>query len=538
MRVWIEAAVAVAVLGFAVLLLWPVDQGDRWRITEPADRIQGKEQYLEAVSRRSAARARSEKRMPNVLLIVADDLGRHDVSAYGAGPAIATPHIDSLAADGLRFVNGYATAAICAPSRAALLTGRYQNRFGFESQPMMRYVRNLGEYLGFRYLIDTDAMQPFLLDAYPSAADRARQGLPPSEITLGEVFRAAGYRTAIFGKWHLGYSPDNGPDSFGFDTYYGFREAFSLYAPEDDPTIVNIHQDLFWERHIWRMGRTGPSAIVRDGVVVDESRYLTDAIRAEAAQFMSNALDVGTPFLAYVSFSAPHTPFQARADDVDAIEGARDDNERVYAAMIRRLDHAVGELVDLLRARGALDHTLVVFTSDNGGAAYTGATDNGPLRGGKFTQFEGGLAVPLVVKAPGGPVAEVVDTPVLLTDIFATLLAQLGLPLPVGRDYDSWDLLTLAALPQRRLFWRSDFNYAVRDGRWKLLRNDRDATLMLFDLVADPGERDDVAATHPQIVGDLNAALEDWVAGLEAPRWPRVMNYRYEDSAGAYWFAI
>jgi arylsulfatase A-like enzyme len=286
------------------------------------------------------------------------------------------------------------------------------------------------------------------------------------------------------------------------------------------------------------MGRSGASAIIRDGAVVDESRYLTDAVLDETAGFMADALDAGQPFFAYVPFSAPHTPFQTRVEDFEAIEGARNTNERVYAAMIRRLDHAVGELINLLRARGALDDTLVVFTSDNGGAAYTGATDNGPLRGGKFTQFEGGLAVPLVVKAAGQPLAGVVDTPVLLTDLFATLLAQLGLPLPADRSYDSWNLLVPAAMPQRRLFWRSDFNLAVRDGRWKLLRNDRDAVLMLFDLLADPGERVDVSAAHPEVVDDLNIALNEWIAGLEAPRWPRVMNYRHEDAAGVYWFAI
>lgn len=515
----------------AVVLLWPMPQDARWDIARDPELAAGKSAYLATLPGAPPVTA------PNVLLIVADDLGRHDVGYQGASPKV-TPAIDALAAGGAVFTQAYATAAICAPSRAALLTGRVQNRFGFESQPMQRYVRNRGEYLAFRYLIDTDAMQPFLTQAYPDAAQMAEQGLPGSEITLPEIFGRAGYATAILGKWHLGYGPTNHPLRFGFQFQYGFMEAFSLYAPEDDPQIVAHQHDLFWERHIWRMGRTGPSAITRNAVPEPESRYLTDALLAETMSFIDDARAAGRPFFAYVPFSAPHTPFQARREDYDALAGIADENRRVYLAMIRRLDHAVGRLVEHLRATGALADTLIVFTSDNGGAAYTGATDNGPLRAGKFTQFEGGLAVPLILAGPGVPPGQV-EKPVLLTDLFATLLGRLGVPLPTDRPYDSLDLFHPEAFPEpRHLFWRSDFNRAVRAGRWKLIDEQRSGTVLLYDLEADPGERSNLAGRHPARVAELIDELDRWETKLAVPSWPRVMNYRYRDGVDSLWFAI
>jgi len=519
------------VLGaLATLLLWPMPHDARWNIVPDAALLAGKTAYLAALPDTPAAPP------TNVLLIVADDLGRYDVG-YHDPRITVTPAIDALAASGRVFTHAYATAAICAPSRAALLTGRIQNRFGFESQPMQRYVRNRGEYLAFRYLVDTDAMQPLLTDSYPDAVQKAMQGLPASEITLPEIFHRLGYATAILGKWHLGYGDTNHPLRFGFDTQYGFMEAFSLYAPENDPQIVEHHHDLFWERHIWQMGRSGPSAITRNGVAVTESRYLTDAILDETIRFIDGARTAGRPFFAYVPFSAPHTPFQARQEDYAALSSVTDQNRRVYLAMIRRLDHAVGELVEHLRSTGTLDDTLIVFTSDNGGAAYTGATDNGPLRGGKFTQFEGGLAVPLVLAGPGIAPGQV-ERPVLLTDLFATLLGRLGQPLPVDRPLDTLDLLHDDGGDGRHLYWRSDFNRALHAGRWKLIEDRRSGIVLLYDLKADPGEHANLAGSQPDRVAGLMAELDRWETGLADPSWPRVMNYLYEDEDGALWFAI
>ncbi len=521
---WLAVGSVIAVLA------WPLPTSSRWDINTDSNALDGKIRYLESLP------APTDR--PNILLLVADDLGKYDISLHGSS-ALVTRNIDTLAERGVSFSNAYATAAICAPSRAALLTGRYQNRSGFESQPMQRYVRNVGEYLAFRYIVDTDAMEPFLMGSYPNASQRLAQGLPQSEITLAEVFNAVGYATAIIGKWHLGYGPENHPQRFGFRYQYGFMEAFTLYAEESDPEIENHHHDLFWEKHIWDMQRRGPSAITRNGVEIVESRYLTDAIVAEAKKFIADAGARKEPFFAYVPFSAPHTPFQARKEDVAAIENAVDHNQRVYLAMIRRLDWAVGELLKFLEQRGQLEDTIVVFTSDNGGADYTGATDNGPLRGGKFTQFEGGLQVPLIIRWGARLAGRTVEHPVLLTDVYATLLARLGLPLAPDRTYDSEDLLASEEVKEPRyLFWRSDFNRAVRGDGWKLLHNRRDQTVLLFDLRTDAGEQVNVAAEHPETVAELLRAIDAWESQMRDPLWPRVMNYRYDDDYGSFPFAI
>lgn len=519
-------------IAIGLVLLWPIPGSERWEITLDERLAAGKASYLARQSADASGKG------PNILLILADDLGRYDLSLYGQTAAI-TPNIDALARNGVHFTTAYATAAICAPSRAALLTGRYQNRFGFESQPMQRYLRNLGEYLGFRYLIDTDEMRPFLLDAYPDAGQRLRQGLPPGEISLADALAAAGYATGIMGKWHLGYGPDSHPNAFGFEHHYGFTEAFSLYAEEGAPGIVEHRHDLFWEEHIWNMGRSGPSAITRNGEPVAEARYLTDAIVEETKGFITRARDEDRPFFAYVPFSAPHTPFQARSEDFLAVRGGADHNERVYLAMIQRLDWAVEELIRHLDAHGILDDTLIVFTSDNGGAAYTGATDNGPLRGGKFTQFEGGLEVPLIVAQRNALTPRTVRRPVMLTDLFSTILHRCGLELATDRTYDSVDLLAEPNTDTARsLFWRSDFNRAVRRGPWKLIQNRRDGHVLLFNLAEDPGEQHDRAPDQPVIVAELVAELDAWEREMAPNRWPRVMNYHYQDALGSYWFAI
>jgi arylsulfatase A-like enzyme len=529
---WFVAALIIATMSY---LLWPVEKSADWNIVTDQQALRYKQKYLQSIRQHGNNTAQ-----PNVLLIVADDLGKHDISLYGHSP-LATPHIDHLGQSGLVFAEAYATAAICAPSRAGLLTGRYQNRFGFESQPMQRYIRNELEFLVFSHLIETDEMEPVRYPSYPTADNFSKQGLPPSEITLGEIFQASGYETALIGKWHLGYGEDNHPLDFGFDHQFGFLEAFSLYAPEDDPGVVNHHHDLFWEKHIWSQQRSGPSAIQRDGNVIEESRYLTDAIVEEALTFIASAQKKGKPFFAYLPFSAPHTPFQARRADYDSLADVGDQNHRVYLAMIRRLDWAVGELTRYLEQVGLADNTLIIFASDNGGATYTKATDNGPLRDGKFTQFEGGLAIPMMMYWPGKIAPDRVLAPVMLTDVLPTLNQLLGLPLPADRIIDGQDLLQSqreSALAHRALFWRCDFNRAVRFERWKLLHNKKTNSIHLFDLRRDLGERRNIAREHPEIVKQLMMMLDDWETELEPAKWPRVMDYFTDEEGEGLWFAI
>lgn len=526
------------VLGTTILgcyLLWPVAKSSDWDIVTDQRALRSKQEYL-----RSIQPLRGDTIRPNVLLILADDLGKHDISLYGHSP-IDTPNIDRLGREGLICIDAYASGAICAPSRAGLLTGRYQNRFGFESQPMQRYIRNQMEYLAFRHLIDTDQMRPIRYASYPTADHYAKQGMPLSEITLGEVFQASGYSTALIGKWHLGYGKDNHPMKFGFDFQYGFLEAFSLYAAEDDPSIINHRHDLFWEKHIWSQQRRGSCAIQRNGQKIDEPRYITDAIVEETKLFMAAAQQDGKPFFAYVPFSAPHTPFQARKEDYDSLTEISDQNQRVYLAMIRRLDWAVGQLTQYLEQAGLAEDTVIVFASDNGGAAYTYATDNGPLRAGKFTQFDGGLAVPMMIYCPGKIEPARVAAPVMLTDVLPTLLGLLDQPVPDDRTIDGIDLLQTdreSLLGQRPLFWRSDFNRAVRLGAWKLLHNRKTNSLHLFDLAEDIGEQRNVAELHSDVVARLIKLLDGWESELEPPKWPRVMDYFSDSEGEGLWFAI
>jgi arylsulfatase A-like enzyme len=529
---WLAVAFTIAA---SCYLLWPVTKSAAWDIVTDQQTLRYKQSYLQSIRQSGGTTDR-----PNVLLILADDLGKHDVSLYGHSP-LATPNIDHLGQHGLMFREAYASGAICAPSRAGLLTGRYQNRFGFESQPMQRYIRNELEYLAFRHLIETNQMQPIRYPNYPTADHYAKQGLPGSEITLGEIFQASGYSTALIGKWHLGYGGDNHPMDFGFDHHYGFLEAFSLYADEDNPNIVSHHHDLFWEKHIWSQQRNGPSAIQRNGKKIDETRYITDAIVEETKAFIASTQNNDKPFFAYLPFSAPHTPFQARKEDYDSLTHIDDPNQRVYLAMIRRLDWAVGELTQYLEKAGLAENTLIIFASDNGGAAYTGATDNGPLRDGKFTQFEGGLAIPMMMYWPGTIKPQRATAPVMLTDILPTLNHLLRVPLPEDRTIDGQDLLQAqreTILAKRPLFWRSDFNRAVRVQQWKFLHNKKTNSLHLFDLSKDVGEQHNVAQQYPDIVAQLVTLLDNWESELQPAKWPRVMDYHTESEGEGLWFAI
>lgn len=519
-----KLALIALIAGAAAFLLWPMADDAlsvRW---DTAALEGGKKRYLA----RLEARVRDTQRRPNVVLLLADDLGKEDISLHGS-PYVTTPNIDSIGHDGISFDSAYCSAPICAPSRAGLLTGRYQQRFGFELQPNNRYTRNMLEYLIYRYVIDTGDMVPILHDSVPPADSLDLQGLPPSEITLAEALSSAGYATAAIGKWHLGHGEYSLPLNRGFDYHYGFYEAFSLFAPVDDPDIVNVRLDDFADRHIWRQGRRGLSAIRRQGEIIEESGYLTERIADEAIGFLRENRD--RPFFLYVPFSAPHTPFQAPREYVERFDHVRDPIKRVYYAMIAALDDDVGRILDELERSNLTENTLIIFAGDNGGAAYTGATDNGSLKGGKFTNFEGGVNVPAMLRWDGVvPSGTVHDAPVSLLDFFPTCLAAAGIPLPEDRVIDGVDLLPFVTgrtddPPHRALFFKSDYNHAVRAGRWKLIRNLESAAVHLYDLVEDPGEANNLAADRPVVVDELTEILDSFVHELPGPAWPGVMHY-------------
>jgi arylsulfatase A-like enzyme len=528
-------AVILAVAALIVYLLWPMSSR-RHAIEYDEARKRRKDTFLREMRDRGL-----DEPPVNVIVIMADDLGQAEVSAYGYD-RVPTPNIDALAAGGVLFEEAYCTAPICSPSRAGLLTGRYQQRYGFEVQPQNRYPRNRLEYLVFDHFIDTGNWTLVDLDSVPRQEDIDKQGVDPGEILLAELLSARGMATGMAGKWHLGFQPDFIPINRGFDSHYGFYEAFSLYAPKGKPGIEEYRHDIFAIEHQWEQGRSGTSAIRRNHKVIDEDEYLTFRIAEEAVDFMEKHRD--DPFFLYVPFSAPHVPFQAPEEYYDRFSHIQEKPKRVYYAMISALDDAVGMITTRLRELGLEGKTLVIFASDNGGATYTKGTDNGNLKGGKFTNFEGGIRIPAAARWPGViPAGQRFEHPVSLLDVFTTSAAVTHTPLPEDREFDGVNLIpwlkgTRQGAPHRALFWRSGYNRAVRMGPWKLILDDKMNRTQLYNMERDPGETRNLWREKPEVVKRLKQELERWEKGLREPLWPRVMDYRYIIDGKEYYFAL
>lgn len=514
--------------------LWPIAD-PKLEIRLDPDATRAAKEFLAQPAAPSGATA------PNVVLIVADDLGKHDISVYGQSPT-PTPALAELAAGGVTFASGYVTAPVCSPSRAALLTGRYQQRFGFELLTHDRYPRNRLEWWFARTFFSTHGWHALAQPTAPTAADMERQGLPPSEISLAELLKKHGYRTAIFGKWHLGAGEQMLPLNRGFDRQYGFYDAFSLYADPDDPAIVSARGSYFADRYQWWRGRRGGSAIRRDGVVIEESGYMTMRIADEAVSWIEANRD--GPFFAYVPFSAPHAPLQAPRAYADRFAQIADPDKRVYYGMIAALDDAVARILKALDRLGLAKETLVVFLSDNGAASYTGIVDNAPLAGGKLTDLEGGINVPLLARWPGRlPERTTYRKPVSTMDVFMTIARAAGTTLPSDRTYDGVDLLphltgATDADPHDALFWRAMGHRAVRAGRYKLLSDARTGARALFDLEADPSEKEDLLDEKPEVAEELDRRLRAWEASLVAPAWPPAMEYRFSYGGQEFVFPL
>jgi arylsulfatase A-like enzyme len=471
------------------------------------------------------------EKFPNIILIVADDLGKNDINLYDPD-GVPTPNINKLANSGVTCTEAYTTSPICFPSRASLVTGRYQQRFGCERMIMQRYPKNKFEHFVFKNFINTRPM--YLIDPWysPPAEEIKKQGLPESEVTIFEIMQRSGYQTACIGKWHLGYNSPFLPNERGVNEFYGFLEAFSLYAPVKSDEIINYHHKSFQNRHIWRQKRDGPCAIRQNNEVVEENEYLTTSIAEHACDFMER--NQHNPFFLYVPFNAPHTPFQVPISYYEKFSDIADKNKRVYFAMIAALDDAVGSILSKIDELGMEENTLVFFASDNGGATYTGATDNGDLKGGKITNFEGGLNIPFVMKWKGKiPAGEVYNQPVSMMDIFATSCNSAGISLPENIPTDGVNLIPYLNgqapdMPHEFLFWRTDYNKVVRHGKWKLILNTRDGFEMLYDLENDKHEQNNLVNDHPEMAKFLKIKLQEWEKELIPPSWPGVMEYEEE----------
>jgi arylsulfatase A-like enzyme len=400
------------------------------------------------------------------------------------------------------------------------------------------------EYLSGRYFTNTGDWVLSSKPVYPNEWQVPKQGVPPTEINLAEILKKYDYNTGITGKWHLGTSKNHIPENRGFDYQYGFHGAFSWYTPERNWTgVINHYHDSFSAKYQWKNGRNGEGAILENGKEIREEQYLTFAIRDKAINYIEENKD--NPFFLYCSFSAPHVPFQAPVDYYCMYDHIEDENKRVYYAMISSLDDAIGEIHQKIKDLGLEENTIIYVLSDNGGASYTGATDNGPLKGGKLMQFEGGLNVPFVMKWKGKIDAGIrYKHPISSTDIFTTSVLNAGGTLPEDREYDGVDLVSflqpekLEDLPHQRLFWRSDHIWAMRDGDYKIILSIRDGWAELYNLQTDKSEEINLIEDMPELFEKLKQIHQTWQDDNlpRKPMWPRIMDHKFLIDGKEYLF--
>lgn len=467
-------------------------------------------------------------RPPNVVFILADDLGYNDITLNGggvAGGAVPTPSIDSIAHEGVTFANGYAGNATCAPSRAAIMTGRYATRFGFEFTPTpVAFSRVVGGHGG-------DRLHPSRFNAAEvrnAPKDDNTEAVPSTEVTIAEALKTRGYHTVHLGKWHLGGIKGSRPEDQGFDESLGFMAGAALYAPVGDPSVEESRQDFDpIDKFLW--GALPYSVQFNGGKPFHPNAYMTDYLTAQAVA----AIDANRnrPFFLYLAYNAIHTPLQAPKADYDALSGIKDHRLRVYAAMVRNLDRNVGRVLQALKDRGLDDDTLVIFTSDNGGANYVGLPDlNRPYRGWKATFFEGGIKTPFLLRWPAQlPAGAVYRSPVGHVDIFATAAGAAGARPPADRVMDGVDLVPfvkgqVSGDPHKAMYWRSGRYKVVLAGGWKLQVAQEPNRIWLFDLANDPTERRDLSKARPDKVRELRAVLAELDGQMAKLAWPSLLS--------------
>jgi arylsulfatase A-like enzyme len=430
-----------------------------------------------------ASGAQPTPRKPNVIVLIADDLGYADIGVHGSRE-VATPHIDSIAKSGVRCTSGYVSCPYCSPTRAALLTGRYQQRFGHEFNPALLSKGGAG------------------------------QGLRPSEVTIARRLKDAGYATGLIGKWHQGEEEKFHPLNRGFDEFFGFLAGAHDYLQTDDPSY-------------------GP--IYRGRKRVEFEGHLTETLGREAIAFIDRHQK--GPFFLYLAFNAVHTPLQATEPALKKFAAVEDKTRRICLAQVSSLDDAIGAVLSKLRTAGLEEQTLVFFLSDNGGAigkfAPNGAS-NTPLRGSKGDTWEGGIRVPFLVQWKGTlPAGKVYDHPVIQIDIHSTALAVAGVAAKPDWKLDGTDLLPFlegknAKPPHTALYWRFGEQMAIRMGDWKLVRADLATDKqfgdiarkpMLFNLADDISEKKDLAEAQPERVKEMSKVWQKWNEELAPPAW-------------------
>ena len=412
--------------------------------------------------------AGAAERKPNILIFLADDLGYADIGVNGCKD-IPTPHIDSLAKNGVRFTHAYTSGCVCSPTRAGLMTGRYQQRFGFDANA----------------------------EGQTAAADKGPRALDLRQVTFAQRMKTLGYATALFGKWHLGASPGYLPTERGFDEFYGYL-PFGIGA-----------------------GGPGGPPIYRGTNVVATPKNHMEQFCAEALSFIDRQQT--KPFLLYLPFSAVHGPMVGPEPWLSQFSHLTPPNRRKYAADLAQMDDVIGRVMARLRERGLEEYSLVFFFSDNGGPG--GPARNGPLRGTKWTLWDGGIHVPFIVQWKGRiPAGRVVDHPVIQVDILPTAVAAAGGEIKPEWKLDGVNLLPClegksTTPPHETLYWRFGVQYAIRQGDWKLVKAHINSAPQLFNLIHDPGEQTDLASVDADKARKLQALWDVWNANNEPPRW-------------------
>ncbi len=414
------------------------------------------------------AAEKARPRKPNIVILLADDLGYSDVGFHGCKD-VPTPNIDALAQGGIRCSNGYVSGPYCSPTRAGLLTGRYQTRFGHEFNP----------------------------------GNGPDVGLPLSETTLADRLKSAGYVTGLVGKWHLGSAARYHPQKRGFDEFFGFLGGAHSYFPTKEKG----------------------AGIYRGTERVEEKDYLTDAFGREAVAFIDRHKD--RPFFLYLAFNAVHTPMHATDARLKKFEAIGDNARRTYAAMLYAMDEAIGKVVEKLRASGLEEDTLVFFFSDNGGPTMKGTTINAsrntPLRGSKRQTLEGGIRVPFVLHWKGRLPAGKYEQPIIQLDLLPTALAAAGVEVKPEWKLDGVNLLPFlegktSGKPHETLYWRFGQQMAIRQGDWKLVKYDA-TPAKLYNLAEDIGEANDLVEKQAEKARQLETIWQAWNAQLAKPLW-------------------
>ncbi len=485
------------------------------------------ETALENVGFRCVADTKPVSRKPNIIVILADDLGYADISAYQID-RFKTPNIDRIGMQGVRFTDGYATAPVCGPSRAGLMTGRYQERFGFEY--------NNG----------------------PAQRDLAQGlGLAVGEITIAQLLKNAGYHTGMIGKWHLGSDEQFYPMQRGFDEFVGFLPGETSYIDPHAPGVhvsfgplgdsavdsdqqrtdndVDLPTRLY--RRIAQVFRRGPDSQIIEGadhrVVKNDSVYLTDYFGDRATGYIRREAQSGQPYFLYLAFNAVHSPHMVTAKYYDRFPEIQNHQQRVYAAMVAALDDAVGRVLDAVDATGQAGNTIIYFASDNGCAEYwPGLCSCTPLRGGKLSHYEGGVRVPFMMRWPGHIRPGIVYRDVVsLLDILPTSVAAAGGTLPTDRVIDGVDIMPYVAgaktgAPHDMLAWRRLPLFSIRQGDWKLWESVNDKTgkygayRLLFNVRTDLNETTNLADKYPKKVEELERLVREWAKMMIDPKWP------------------